>query len=211
MSEVRKPWDLSETYWESLTDSHKALYALVRPQAKATYEVDVQLSHVENFLKGQTEDMALMGGALELEPDFQRGHVWTDVQRVRYIESLLRGCAPRSILFNCPGWSRGPQAGDIPSHTFQCVDGLQRLTAVRKFMSGDLRVFGDVTAEALKRSPFDPSRYTLKVAVYEFSRRVDLLQFYLDLNSGGTIHGTDEINRVRQLQVDAMSDRQDVA
>ncbi|RQP93656.1 DUF262 domain-containing protein [Burkholderia stagnalis] len=163
------------------------------------HEVDVQLGHVEDFLKGQSADMVSMGGVLELEPDFQRGHVWTDEQRVRYVESLIRGSAPRSILFNCPGWNREKEPGDIPSHTFQCVDGLQRLTAVRKFMDGELRVFGGVSAADLKRSPFDPSRYTLKVAVYEFSNRADLLQFYLDLNSGGTIHGPKEIDRVRKL------------
>lgn len=206
MNAVSKPWEVSDTYWSSLSDKHKSLYALVRPQAKAAYEVDVQLGHVENFLKSQSADMVSMGGLLDLEPDFQRGHVWTDEQRVRYVESLIRGCAPRSILFNCPGWSRGKEPGDIPSHTFQCVDGLQRLTAVRKFMGGELRVFGDVRAVDLKRSPFDPSRYTLKVAVYEFSNRVDLLRFYLDLNSGGTIHAPAEIERVRKMLEAAESD-----
>ena len=199
MTAIRKPWDVSDLYWSSLTDKHKVLYARVRPQAKATFEVDVQLGWVEQFLTGQSKEMASMGGVLELEPDFQRGHVWTDEQRVKYVESLLRSCAPRSILFNCPGWSSGKEAGDIPPHTFQCVDGLQRLTAVRKFMGGEFRVFGDLSAEDLNGSPFAPSRYTLKVSVYEFTNRADLLQFYLDLNSGGTAHGAEELERVREL------------
>ncbi|ODP34984.1 DUF262 domain-containing protein [Pandoraea sp. ISTKB] len=197
---MHKPWSLSDSYWSSLSGEHKALYALVRPQPKATYEVDVQLSHVERFLRGQAKDMMSMGGVLELEPDFQRGHVWTDEQRVKFVESLLRGCAPRSILFNCPGWNSEQASGDIAPHTFQCIDGLQRLTAIRKFIGGEFRVFGDLSAGQLKGSPFDPSHYTLKVSVYEFANRVDLLQFYLDLNSGGTVHGAQELERVRQLR-----------
>lgn len=197
---MSKPWNVSDSYWSSLSDEHKALYAVVRPQATATYEVDVQLGYVENFLRSQSSDMAAMGGALELEPDFQRGHVWTNEQRVKYVESLLRGCAPRTIMFNCPGWTRGKEPGDIRPHTFQCVDGLQRLTAVRMFMSGELRVFGDLCAADLKGSPFDPARYRLKIAVFEFTSRADLLQFYLDLNSGGTVHGTAELDRVRKLR-----------
>ncbi|TAL65822.1 MAG: DUF262 domain-containing protein [Burkholderiaceae bacterium] len=200
MTRPNKPHHLSDKHWLSLSDAHKALYALVRPLAKATYEVDVQLSHVEEFITRQSSDMAEMGGTLELEPDFQRGHVWTDEQQVRYVESLLRGIAPRSIIFNCPGWSRDTKSGDIPPNTFQCVDGLQRLTAVRKFMNGNSQVFGDLCASNLKGSPFDPSRYTLKISVYEFENRADLLQFYIDLNSGGTVHGSDELDRVRRLR-----------
>ncbi|OAD16464.1 DUF262 domain-containing protein [Achromobacter insolitus] len=205
MHPANKPSNLSDAYWNSLSDAHKVLYARVRPLAKATYEVDVQLSHVESFLAGQSTDLASMGGALELEPDFQRGHVWTDEQRIKYVESLLRGSAPRSILFNCPGWTSSNKPGDIPLHSFQCVDGLQRLTAVRKFMAGEFNVLGDLSAMHLKGSPFDPARYTLKVSVYEFKNRADLLQFYLDLNSGGTVHAADELARVRRLYDEAVS------
>ncbi|WP_199031385.1 DUF262 domain-containing protein [Ralstonia sp. ASV6] len=195
-----KPWGLSDSYWASLSDFGRTLYEVIRPQAKAVYEVDVQLGSVESFLANLSRDMASMGGTLELDPDFQRGHVWTDEQRVQYVQSLLRGCAPRSILFNCPGWNAEKELGDIPAHTFQCIDGLQRLTAVRKFMAGEFRVFGDVSAEDLKGTPFAPSRYTLKMSVFEFANRRDLLQYYLDLNSGGTVHSAEEIQRVRKLR-----------
>lgn len=195
------PHGLSDTYWASLRPEHRALYARVRPLPRATYKVDIHISLMEDFIAGQERDMAEMGGVFELEPDFQRGHVWTDEQRSRYIEALLREMAPTKILFNCPGWERDRGAnGDIPMHTMQCIDGLQRLTAVRKFMAGEVRVFDGLVAGDLKGSPFDPGRYRLSISVFEFARRMDLLQFYLDLNSGGSVHSADEIARVRALR-----------
>jgi len=57
--------------------------------------------------------------------------------------------------------------GDIPENTFQCIDGPQRLTAVRKFMAGEFTVFGGLSAQDLKGSPFDLGRYRLQMAVYQ--------------------------------------------
>nr|WP_023842435.1 DUF262 domain-containing protein [Burkholderia sp. M701]BAO18892.1 protein of unknown function DUF262 [Burkholderia sp. M701] len=200
MRSTTKPMGVSDSYWSSLTDEYRAMYEIVRPMARATYEVDIQLGYVEKFLEGQRRDVESMGGVMELDPDFQRGHKWDATQRTRYIESLIRGCAPRNILFNCPGYTTGKEPGDIPEHTFQCIDGLQRITTVRKFMAGEFCVFENLKAADLKGSPFDPSKYRLRIAVYEFSKRADLLQFYIDLNAGGTAHSEEEIERVRKLR-----------
>jgi len=203
MKKVKKPVGLSDNYWNSLSAEHQEWYEVVRPMTKATYEVDVSLTQVERFLEQQSADMASMGGVFELDPDYQRGHVWSMAQRVAYIESLLREIAPRTIMFNAPGYSREREPGDIPAHTFQCIDGLQRLTSVRKFMAGEIKVFGDKSCDDLTGSPFDPRRYRLSIAVYEFSNRADLLQFYLDLNTAGTAHSVEEIERVRGLLTEA--------
>lgn len=53
-----------------------------------------------------------LGGSFELNPDFQRGHVWTDSQRTAYAEAFIRKATGR-ILFNCPGWSKAYLEGDI--------------------------------------------------------------------------------------------------
>jgi hypothetical protein len=196
------PYGLSENYWDSLSGEHQELYSIVRPMPDAAYTVDWQLSLLEKTLADIQGNMNDAGGTFELDPDFQRGHVWTDLQRTAYVEALIRRTTTGRILFNCPGWvhSRG-DSGDIKANTFQCIDGLQRLTAVRMFMLGELPVFGGMTAADLKGSPFDPYRmsYRLQVGIYEFSSRADLLQFYLDLNSGGTVHAPQEIERVRGL------------
>lgn len=196
----RQPQDLSDSYWSSLSAEHQALYGVVRPLPTPAYTVDWHVGLLEKTLADLERDMLDGNGSFELEPDFQRGHVWTGAQRVAFVESLIRKTAPARLLFNCPGWSRSTDgSGDIADNTFQCIDGLQRLTAVRKFMAGEFTVFGGYSVAALKGSPFDLSRYRLQMAVYEFNTRAELLQFYLDLNAGGTVHALAELERVRGL------------
>lgn len=112
------------------------------------------------------------------------------------------------MLFNCPGWTSSRlERGDIPLHTFQCIDGLQRLTAIRKFAAGELSVFGGLCWKDLDGTAFSPrlSRYRVQVAIYEFTNRADLLRLYLDLNAGGTVHAPSEIERVQGLLQQAVS------
>lgn len=197
---LAKPHDLSEQYWASLSRSSQELYLKIRPMPRATYTVDIHLSALEDFLARQQADIESMGGSFELEPDFQRGHVWNAGQRIRFVEGLLRSTANCGLLFNCPGWERaGVPGGDIPDHTFQCVDGLQRLTAVRKFMAGEFSVFDELYACDLQGTPFDPRRYRVSVSVFEFNHRHDLLDFYIRLNRGGTVHSDEELERVQDL------------
>lgn len=197
---MRKPHHLSHEYWNSLSDGQQELYAAVRPMPKAAQALDCRLAEVENFIEWNAQGVKDLGGELELEPDFQRGHVWTDAQRSAYIESLMRKAAPVALSFNCPGWcDPSTGEGDIPDNLMQCIDGLQRLTAVRKYVAGQLRVFGGRTVEDFKGSPFDPARYSLKFLIFQFEHRVDLLQFYLDINNGGSRHEESELERVRNL------------
>lgn len=201
---TKKPFNLSNEYWERLTPKNRALYGLINPQPTATYTTDVSLGYLKNFIDDTMRDVVGMGGVFDLEPDFQRGHVWKNEQRVAYVEALIRGTAPNKILFNCPGWIRGTALdGDIPEHTFQCIDGLQRLTSVQKFLDRELNVFKDLSVDDLKGTPFDVNRLRLKFCIFEFTNRADLLKFYLNLNSGGTVHSQVELERVKQLLDDA--------
>lgn len=194
------PFGLPQRYRDSLSQDHQALYRRVRPMPEAAYTVDWHLGMLEETLRDLESSMREAGGSFELSPDFQRGHVWTDAQRTAFVEALIRKTATGRILFNCPGWSRSAHdAQGIKENTFQCIDGLQRLTAVRKFLAGEISVFGGMLAQDLKGSPFDPARYRLQIGIYEFTSRTDLLQFYLDLNAGGTVHAPQEIERVRAL------------
>lgn len=197
------PAHLSQGYWLSLSDVERELYLRIRPQPDAAYTCDVSLSSLENWLESQAKDLADIGGSLELHPDYQRGHVWSMQQRIEYMESFIRGQAPKLIMFNCPGYMSMCAHGDVPANTMQCIDGLQRLTSVRMFLRGEIGVFGGLTSGSMKGTSFDPRRLRLQVAIYEFRWRRDLLQFYLDLNGGGTPHPQSELVRVRALMASA--------
>lgn len=174
------------------------LEKVIRPLRTARYEVDQDWTYIQKALDSLARDY----GMVDLNPDFQRGHVWTAVQQRHYIENCLRGVVSSSgfvVQFNCPNWEDDKYEGDLPRGV-QCIDGLQRITAVLKFLAGEVRPFG-LCPDDLARSRFMiRTSYRFRVAIHNFTSRADLLQHYLDLNAGGTPHSVEEIERVRQMR-----------
>lgn len=183
-------------------DKTVALARIIQPLRTAKYECDFDWTRFQWALDGYERDY----GGLELNPDFQRGHVWTQQQKQHFIENVLRGVVSSSgflVQFNCPNWESDDFVGDLPTG-MQCIDGLQRISAVMDFLSGAVRPFG-LTVEDLSGTYFSiKSRYRFRVAMHNFSYRADLLQHYLDLNAGGTPHSAEEIERVRGLREAAL-------
>jgi uncharacterized protein with ParB-like and HNH nuclease domain len=146
---------------------------------------------LREFIKWIDENIEELG--LQLNPDFQRGHVWTEEQQIKYIEHLLKGGRTANVIyFNHPNWM-GSWKGD-----FVCVDGLQRTTAIQRFMNNEIPVFGIYLDE------FEDKDYMLRsieiiVNVNNLKTRKEVLQWYIEFNSAGTIHTEEEINRVKLL------------
>ena len=150
------------------------------------YQANMPLAYAVEWIEEQTKNLRL-----QLNPDFQRGHVWTEEQPIKYIEYLLRGGqSARVIYFNHPGRMR-----DWKSE-FVCVDGLQRLTAVMKFMNNEVPVFGTYLKDFEDKLP---RNIDLLFNINNLKTRKEVLQWYLDFNSGGTVHTEDEINKVKRL------------
>ena len=83
-----------------------------------------------NFSLRNMIDMIAEGG-LDLAPDFQRLHVWTPVQRVQLIESVL-------LQIPLPAFYFAEDATGV----MQVVDGVQRLSTINDFVTGDPRQGG---------------------------------------------------------------------
>lgn len=157
---------------------------------RSNYEVDVGFRYLEETV---TNHVTKYG--LDLNPDFQRGHVWTEEQRTRYIEYILRGGEGGKVLsFNCYGWN----GGTSKLGPYQILDGLQRLTSARMFMRDELRAFGRLHSEFSGALRLHAG---FKWRVFELPSRAAVLRYYLDMNAGGTPHAESEIERVRKLLV----------
>jgi hypothetical protein len=162
-----------------------------------SYRVDVDWNYLESHIQGYEEDIGL-----DLDPDYQRGHVWTEVQQVAYVEFILRGGhSGRDLLFNCSGWNTHRPG------TCELVDGKQRLTAARKFMRNVLPIFHDGTllgnSKPLRFRDFGGRmrifQGTFKWHVNDLATRADVLRWYLEINSGGTPHTAAELAKVRAM------------
>lgn len=150
------------------------------------YRVNVSWDHLESWLKQDSER------GPNLDPDFQRAHVWTEDKQVRYVEFILRGGqSAKDLYFNHPGWMSSFE-GD-----FVLVDGKQRLEAVRKFLRNELRVFGSTYDEFTDKMRLTGAEFV--VHINDLKTRKEVLQWYLDMNSGGVVHTDDELQKVRDM------------
>ena len=85
---------------------------------------DIRVS-TRNFSLRNVIDMIAEGG-LDLAPDFQRLHVWKPVQKVQLIESVL-------LQIPLPAFYFAENATGV----MQVVDGVQRLSTINDFVTGE--------------------------------------------------------------------------
>ena len=153
---------------------------------QSPYRVDQSWIELERWIERQAEL------DIQLNPDFQRGHVWTEQQQIAYCEYMLSGgIGARAILFNHPGWM------DDWKGDFVLVDGLQRVTAARRFMRNEIPVFGTLLRDYEDKLYFGSPSFSIHVN--NLSTRAAVLRWYLELNTGGVVHTDEEIDRVRVL------------
>lgn len=189
--------------WEGVAESDRALLRKIKPAPRSAYKVSLFINRIEQWIKEETKTAAKMGGVFDLNPDFQRGHVWDEAKQVAYVESYLRGNASALFRFNNVSITGSPRIddGDVKTYDMVCIDGLQRITALREFMADRLTVFEDLKASNLRGTVMDPLRtvFNFEVEVFAFPRRHELLDYYVAINAGGVVHTPEEIERVKIL------------
>ena len=154
---------------------------------RGTYQVDFRLGYLSKAIQDFQQE------GLLLCPDFQRGHVWTPQQQTEFVEYILRGGKTSEILLNAKGGYVGI------CENFVCVDGLQRLTALLLFLDDKLSIFGGHTRSQIEGIDLLLKELYLTFRINELSTQKEVLQWYLELNFGGTPHTQVELDRVRGL------------
>lgn len=161
----------------------------------SNYVIHIDISYLAETLAHYASHWPDNPDNYQLDPDFQRGHVWTQDKQIAFVEYLLRGGkSSRDIYFNCPGWMYnfdGPM---------QLVDGKQRIEAALAFLRGDFKVFGSYYSEFTDRIRMANAHFIFHVN--DLKTRAEVLQWYLDLNSGGMMHTDDELNKVKVMLVE---------
>ncbi len=70
----------------------------------ANYAVDVEWRNLERQIQCAAEGVS----SFDLNPDFQRGHVWNEAQQIAYVEFVLRGGQTgKNVYFNCRNFHGG--------------------------------------------------------------------------------------------------------
>lgn len=154
------------------------------------YKVNYGIMAYIEWLDEEIKDLGL-----EMNPEFQRGHVWTEEQQSKYMEFIMQGGhTGRDFYFNC---KNGAYNKETSNGLYICVDGLQRTTAIRRFLNNEIKVFGQFYNEfdrKLRRTEFD-----ITVYINDLDNMKDIIKWYIEFNEGGTPHTKEEIDRVKKM------------
>ena len=85
---------------------------------------------------------------IDLQPDFQRGEVWSVSKKQRLIDTILRGWHVPPVHLVAKGEGK-----------FDVLDGQQRLTAIRDFMQGQFPVDGYIEPLMPNFAAYDGQRF----------------------------------------------------
>ena len=173
---------------------------------KENYTCDLGFGYLKTWLEGldkQTKDEFGEEYSLDLNPDFQRGHIWTVEQKVKFIEHVLMdGQSGLDIIFNASFY----KVDDYKPMDTVCVDGLQRISAVTDFMDGKFSVFSNIKYGGYKIDDFSDKmrfkNFRFNAKVGSFQSKSEVVKWYLQINDGGTPHSKEEIERVKEMLKD---------
>ena len=157
------------------------------------YQVNYPIMSLVRYIEEEVDTMGL-----QLNPDFQRGHVWTEEQQIAWLEYHFRGGkSGNTIYLNNPFWHSAREAKDAEYKDYVCVDGLQRITAAQRFIHNEIKVFGSYYNEFEDGMRVLPQMMILNVN--DLKTEKEVLQWYVDMNAGGTPHTNEEIERVKRM------------
>ena len=139
--------------------------------------------------------VTLRDPGMNLDPDYQRGHVWTLEQSENFVGHVLEGGASPAFIIN------EARSGDWG---YEMVDGQQRSRAILAWFDGGIGARLSDGRLIWWKDANDVERRTVKMGItVQVNRgdwsREERLKLYLKLNRGGTIHTDEEIGRVREL------------
>lgn len=147
----------------------------------ASYIVNVSWKYLPQWLESQGEKPEFM--SLDMNPFFQRDYVWTDEQKISYIEYRLKGgFSGKDIFWNCPSWMRFKGKGN----NIQLVDGKQRLNAALQFLNNEIPAFGHLLSEF--EDKIHPTEPDFIFHVNNLQTEREVVEWYVGFNTGGSVH-----------------------
>lgn len=115
----------------------------------------------------------------KMTPDFQRDNTKWDLEmQTAFVQNVICGCQSEIMLY---------QIGEPDRSLAECyiLDGLQRTTAMCRFLNGEYPVFNDMYFSDINSTRV-LGGHNLKLRVYTFSSHVEACEFYIQMNKNIT-------------------------
>lgn len=157
----------------------------------ASYNVTIGWLFLQDWLDRHNEDIL----KVDMDPEYQRGYIWTLRQKVLYIEYQLKGgFSGRDIFWNCPTWMHFNDKENI----IELVDGKQRINTVLEFLNNKIPVFGNYYYKDFEDS-LDFLEPRLNFHVNNLKSRKEVIEWYIGFNAGGSIHTEEDLKPAFEL------------
>jgi len=156
---------------------------------RCVYGVDIPFDYLPDSLERFEVD---------LDPAYQRDHVWTVEQQEAFAGAFLENsrALPSLILNFVNGQDRRPT---------EVVDGKQRITALLAFRNGEIIAKCpcgmNFCIDEIRQNEAAMREVGMFSMHWDFVAlpQKQVMRYYLRLNAGGTIHTKAELDRVRDL------------
>lgn len=130
-------------------------------------------------------------------PDYQRGYVWTEQDKVHLIHSIMtRSDIGKFVLV---------ELSELNGHRFEILDGKQRLGALLEFIKGGFKYCGRYHWELTYADRKGIENTLVPVVRIPDSQltRVEKLELFLNVNAAGVPQTEAHLLKVRQLLTEA--------
>ena len=148
-----------------------------------------------NFLSFCIQDLlnTLERSGIQDSPDYQRGYVWSEDDKAKFIHSIMmRSDLGKIVLVELPY---------TESAYYEILDGKQRINALRDFIAGKFKYQNHFHWELsrLDRSEIENSLITVAKIKSGQLTKVEKLELFLSVNAAGVPQTEEHLSHVRRL------------
>ena len=163
------------------------------PFNRNRYKVTIRLTSAIDSCMSYThidKDGLDLSHIFDAIPKFQRDNdKWTIEMQSSFIENIIMGCKSELLFY---------EIGDKGYIDCMILDGLQRITAIYKFIIGDLLAFGKNINELKdEKILFRTRDGHLNLNIFTFKSEREAVEYYISINENIT-HSSDDIKRAKE-------------
>ncbi len=129
---------------------------------------------------------------LNLEPDYQRGYVWTPDDKIKLIDSIFNNIDIGKFVFiHLDNYS-------LPK-LYEILDGKQRVSTIIDFYEGRFKYKGYWYRDMCNHDRYHFDMYHISVGNAKRMTKKQIYEYFLKLNTTGRPIDPEHINRVKKL------------
>jgi len=119
-------------------------------------------------------------------PEFQRSNdQWSKEMQISFVENVIKGYNSKIQLYTLN-----------KQMLIDCkiLDGLQRLTALAKFIDGEINIFDDVSFNDIQDNILKGLTINIEIEIFKFKNQNEAIDFYVEMNENIT-HSAEDISK----------------